>query len=476
MKKVFSLLLAIALVLSLTACATSTPETTEAPQTQGLQVGFGRASILPNGRIHLGGTDSANRGTDQVLDPVYITCIALKDGEQTILVYTMDILNAYDDVVESAKTMILGNTGISKDNILMCATHTHSGVGIGGSWDGVAEYKILFNNAAVSAATMAIADLAPSEVYHGGVETEGLAFVRHYELDNGTFAGSSFGDFKSGKIIGYAEKADSHLGLIRFVRNAEGKKDIVMMSFPAHATFNGQATDLWLSADYPGVARQYVEQNSECMLAFFVGGAGNQVPTSKIPGDGKAESEDYKTHGKLLGEYVVNALPTLTKLENTEVKLMERTYTGASNKEGLEKLPNVGPVIQAGKDYGNVDSRTVAIAREYGFASYFEATSIKSRASYPATFSMDLHAMYIGDLSFIFAPFEMFGTQSMRVRAESPFADTFVISCSEGAEGYLPDIKGFEIGTYEACVTKYERGTAEKVTDTFLEMLNELKG
>ena len=172
---------------------------------------------------------------------------------------------------------------------------------------------------------------------------------------------------------------------------------------------------------------------------------------------------------------MLEAIPTLTKLENTNLKLLNQVYTGNSIKEGLEKLNDVGPVIQAAKDYGNVDSRTVAIAREYGFASYFEANSIKSRASYPATFSMDLHTLSIGELSFVFAPFEMFGTQSKRLREESPYTSTFVITCSEGSQGYLPDARGFEIGSYEACVTKYERGTAEKVTDTFLEMLNTLK-
>lgn len=473
MKKFFCMMMAIAMVVSMAACAAGGSQGEEATAPAGLQVGFGRTSIMPNGTIHLGGTDSANRRTDQVLDPVYITCIALKEGEQTILMYTMDLLNAYDSCIGPAKTMVSSSTGVPQENILMSATHTHSGVGIGGSWDGVDDYKILFNNAAVSAATAAIADMAPAEVYFGGVETEGLAFVRHYELDNGTFAGSSFGDFKSGEIIGHAEKADQYLGLVRITRNE--KKDIILMSFPAHATFNGQATDLWLSADYPGFARQQVENNGNYLAAFFVGGAGNQVPSSKIPGEDKVDGDDYKTHGKLLGDYALEAIPTLTKLENTELKLLGQVYTGNAIKEGLEKLPNVGPVIQAGKEYGNVDTRTVAIAREHGFASYFEATSVKSRASYPATFSMNLNAMSIGELSFVFAPFEMFGTQSMRIRAESPYASTFVITCSGGAEGYLPDLKGFEIGTYEACVTKYERGTAEKVTDTFLEMLNALK-
>lgn len=486
MKKLLCLSLALAMILGLCACGNSTESQSTQPATQAittepqatepenvLQAGFSRIAIMPNGTFHLGGTDSSKRRTDQVLDQVSVTCIALKDNEKTVLVYTMDLLNAYDSCIDPAKASISGNTGIPQENILMNATHTHSGVGIDGSWDGAEEYRITFTNATVSAALGAIADLAPVEVYYGDVQTEGLAFVRHYELDNGTFAGSNFGDFNSGTIVGHAAQADQLLQIVRFERTE--KKDIILMNFPAHPTFNGQVTDLWLSADYPGAARQHVELNGDYQVAFFLGGAGNQTATSRIKGESPVASDDYKAHGQLLGDHVINALPSLTKVEDTTMKLLNQVYTGASCKEGIEKLPAAGTVIAAAKEYGNLDSKTIAIARENGFASYFEANSVKSRSGYPATFSMDLHALTIGDLGFVFAPFEMFGSQSMRLREISPCENTFVVTCSEGAQGYLPDLQGFEMGCYEFCVTRYERGTAEKVTDTFVQMLTTLK-
>lgn len=483
MKKLFCILLSVLTLFSLVACSSagteekadtpqvteSTPETT-APQAQSsLQAGFGRSSIMPNGEVHLAGGDASKRVSTVVLDFLYITCVALKQNDQTVLVYTMDIITADDEVVDPVKVAISGATGVPQENILMNATHTHSSVSIRSNWDGVQDYRNLFSNAAVSAATAAIADLADAEVYHGDAQTEGLAFVRHYELDNGTFAGSNFGDFSSGTVIGHAEKADTLCQIVRFTRADEGKKDIIMMNFPAHATMNGKTTDTMISADFPGTTRQYIEQNTDTLVAYYIAAAGNQVPTTRIKGE--AAAEGYKEYGQVLGQYVVDALPNLTKLESTELKLTTKTFTGGSNKEKMELLPKAAEVIAAGKTYGNTSAEAVSAARANGFSSYFEATAVQSRASLPATISMELKTMTIGNLGFIFAPYEMFGTSAMDLREKSPCDATFIVTCGEGAKGYLPDTRGFEIGCYESCVTQFERGTAEKLVDEFVAML-----
>jgi hypothetical protein len=88
---------------------------------------------------------------------------------------------------------------------------------------------------------------------------------------------------------------------------------------------------------------------------------------------------------------------------------------------------------------------------------------------------MVLRTMTIGNLGFAIAPYEMFGTQGMYIKENSPCPETFIITCSEGAMGYLPSQRGVEIGTYESCVTEFEYGTAEKLADDFVNMLKDMK-
>ena len=123
---------------------------------------------------------------------------------------------------------------------------------------------------------------------------------------------------------------------------------------------------------------------------------------------------------------------------------------------------------------------TTALVAKYGFSSVYEATGLVGRSSYPETFSMELHLMTVDGVSFIFAPFEMFGVTGREIKDTSPYDMTFVITCSENANGYpmgyLPHEYGCEEGFYEYDVTKFARGTAEDLAKTYVELLTEMKG
>lgn len=475
MKRLICLVLSLVLALGLVACGGSGNEGGSGNNnaSAGLQVGFGRESVMPEDftKVHLAGGDASKRIAQSIKDTLYVTCVALKEGDQTILLYTMDIITADDPTVDPIKAAISNTTGVPQENILINATHTHGSISIRTEWDGVAAYRRLFQESMVYAATNAIKDLAPAETYYGGVQTESLAFVRHYELSDGSHAGSNFGNFGNGAIVGHSDVADEELQLVNFVR--EGKKDVLLITFPAHATF-ASTNDTYISADFPSPTRQFIEENSDTQVAYFIAAAGNQVPTSRIK-DEDPYSNDYATYGKALGQYALDALPNLTKTEGSGMKLSTKTVTYPSNKAKLELLPYAGEVISAGKKYGNIASETVAIARENGFSSYFEATAVKNRASFPPTKSMILRTMTIGNLGFAIAPYEMFGTQGMYIKENSPCPETFIITCSEGAKGYLPSQRGVEIGTYESCVTEFEYGTAEKLADDFVNMLKDMQ-
>ena len=77
-----------------------------------IQAGFGRACITPTGTVHLAGGDAAKRRTDTLLDDLYITCVALKEKDETVLIYTMDLIAAEDSFCEPARIAASEATGI----------------------------------------------------------------------------------------------------------------------------------------------------------------------------------------------------------------------------------------------------------------------------------------------------------------------------------------------------------------------------
>ena len=439
--------------------------------TTSLCAGFGRASIMPEGVVHLAGGDAAKRRSTWAKDTLYVTCVALQQSAQKILVYTMDLITADSANSGAAKTAISQATGIPEENILINATHTHASVSIRSEWDGVEEYRAQFRTSMVQAGQDALADLAPATVYYGSTMTERMTFVRHYKLSDGSYAGANFGNFKNGEVIGHSSEADGQLQIVKFAR--EGKKDILMTAFGAHGTFASTA-DTYISADFPSPTREYIEANSDCLVAHFIAAAGDQVPSSRIKTEERFGREEYREYGAALGQYALDAMNNLTQLEEAPLKLLTKTVTYPANKEKLHLLPNVDEVVAKAKELGNIHKETVALAREKGFSSYFEAIAIRGRANAPETRDICLRTMTIGKLGFIFAPYEMFGTQGMYVKEHAPCDMTFVVTCSEGSKGYMPSQLGIRIGCYESCVTQFTPGTAEKLAEQFVEMLKSM--
>lgn len=73
-------------------------------------------------------------------------------------------------------------------------------------------------------------------------------------------------------------------------------------------------------------------------------------------------------------------------------------------------------------------------------------------------------------------PYEMFDTNGMYIKENSPFQMTFVATCANGGYGYFPSLVACKNGGYEPDTGKYEHGSAEILADLYVQMLKDLKG
>ena len=436
--------------------------------TRNFRAGFGREDITPDYPVYLQGGPWKSRRTTGILDRVYATCVALAQGEDTVLLYTLDMKLATDNYIDPAKAAVSKATGIPEEKILFNATHTHSSVAIRYEWEGVERYRAEFNAAAVEAAQAAIADLTEAEIYGGGIRTEGLVFVRHYLMNDGTYCGSNFGSAKSGYKC-HAHDADSELQVAKLART--GKKDIVLLSFPSHGTFNEH--DTLISADFLAGCRKTVEASGDYLVAYFMGASGDQVPSSRIPGEAIA---DYMEHGSKLGSYALQALPTLAKLDKTGMQLTTVTFTAPTNKADMEKLEEAKIIRRLINDHGATSPEVKEAVKKYGFSSRIHANWTVIRSALDDTKSMDLRVLTVGDLAFVLAPYEMFGLHGLEIKEKSPFATTFIITCSEGSFNYIPTLEAFDYGCYEGQCSYFKRGTGDVLVNEFLDILHRHKG
>ena len=471
MKKLICLILALMMVLGLCACAgsgSSEGETQgqEGGAAAGLQVGFAKINITPDYSVGLGGySDAETRRSEGFIDYIYITCIAVTEGEETILLYTLDNCAASKSVADKFRNAVTPVTDIPAEKIFVGATHSHSCPSLGMSDPEGTKYYQQVVDASVQAAQEALADRAPAKLLAATHEVPMMNFIRHYEMADGTYAGSNFGDF-SKVIVGHAHETDPRMILLKFDRE-DDKKDVLMVNWqahPDHGTANGRTN---ISADFPGALRDKLSTDSGCLVAYFTGASGDQNAVSKIPEENP--NLGMKEYGQKMAEHAMEGLAKLQPVEGTVIKT-NRVMWEAEIDHSWDHLLNEAKAVydlwkSAGKTAGD------ALGKTYNFTSSYQARAIISRAGMAATQQLELNSFSIGDVGFITGTMEMFSTTAKYVRANSPYDTTFIIT---GCSGYIPNEAAYDYRSYEADTGYYARGTAEKLAEQYVKMLNDL--
>lgn len=470
MKKIVTILLTLAIVLGLCACTGSNEGGNASGGTEGLQVGFGRASITPDFSVPLGGySDMETRKSEGLVDYIYATCLAFTEGEETILLFTLDLGAANQGIKDDTRNAVSVATGISEDKIFIGATHTHSAPSFSLANDAATtKYRDFYNGAVAQAAKDALADRAAATISTTTTELENMNFVRHYLLENGTYAGSNFGDFATSPIKEHATETDPRMVLVKFDRADESKQDIMLMNWQAHparATENGYNN---ISADFVGAARTKFEGETGMHFAYFTGASGNQNPESKI--DSEMHNLNVKEYGEKLAEHAITAMANMTAVEGSGIKTSRVNFEAEIDHSWDDKLNQANEVYDLWKATSLATGN--AKAKEYGFTSVYQARAIKSRAAMAATGNLELNAIRIGGVGFITGTYEMFSDAGIYVRANSPFETTVICT---GNSGYIPSKEAYDYRSYESDTGYYAQGTAEKLAEKYVEMLNSVQ-
>ena len=418
MKKIISLALSFLLVLGIfSGCEKGGAN----PLAGVFSVGYGKANITPDDSVPLAGFgDNEQRYSNQVMDPIYATCVAFTDEVgTTVLMLGLDLLNTDEDRANEARVLITEATGVPGDHIQFSASHTHSSVTlgtVGGSKTAAVEK---FRQGCLEAALQAMADRKPAKMEATFTRPDNLNFRRHYILDDGTYQAYKVGLLPSERVHGHLGKADNLLQLVKFTR--EGGKDVILINWQAHYCGANSINYNGISADYPGVLRSELETQLNCHAAFVLGGAGNVVCNTKVHNKhivSEYTAESYITHGKLLAAEAVKAAENFQPAQTGKIFLTADNFVFETRKH---------PVYT------------------FGF----------------------------GEFACAFAPFEIFDMHAQSVRENSPYKYTFYASCANAGNGmkYLPHEESFTYYCYETDATLYGKGAGEALRDQLTDMM-----
>jgi len=460
MKRILSLLLAVAMLLSFAACSssleaeetdlkTTAAEKTETAETEeelkekdtspivypkGFSVGFGRKEVNPPTGTGLGGYGNhMTRLSKKILDDLMLTCTAICDGENVVLLYSTDLVGIGPSIVDYVQKLVERNFGIPKENVIINATHTHSSPAMYNSnVTGMAKYTKIYYETAKEIAEEALRDLAPAQILIGQSETEGLSYVRRYvNKVTGEYLGKNLSPGQDPNVVAHESEEDEVLQVIRFDRSE--KKDVVLVNWQCHPTAPGGENSFDVSADFISTLREQAEADYDVLVSYHQGAAGNLAQTGYLQGD-RNNSADFYQQGRDIAAVVGKALQNATAVQSGKIRAKITNYKGTFKEEILNGTQT----------------------RAYGE-------------------SIPLYTITCGDLAFCSIPGELHDSLGRDLREASPYKMTFLCGYSNGMNGYIPASFSFPNGGYEVGQTHYVQGTGEALIAAHLTELNAQK-
>jgi neutral ceramidase len=410
-----------------------------------LYAGASAVDITPGAPIFLHGYPHVNRISTGVHDPLFASALFLGDGATGVLFVACDLLSISKGLTGRARQRIKAATGVNAAGIVVSATHTHSGpkmiLKLGQEADKAipppdAHYPGKVEDAIVAAAFQAWSNRVAAEVALVQADARGVGTNRHDP----------------------SGPSDPRVPVL-MVRSLSDCKPIgLMLSVCMHPTVLHEDSTL-VSADFPGLARQYIQRavlGTDCPVVYQTGTAGNQSPRHVTRAN---TFDEARRLGEILGRSVEAALAEaqFTRIlplacMNDHVDLPPRKFVSPieaarslkAAHDRLDSLRKEGASRTAVRTaecdwFGAEETLTLAHAAESG----------RIQDTLASILPVEIQIIRVGPRIYVAWPGEMFVEFGLNLVEHC--ANTFVISLANGElQGYLVTREAVEQGYYEA--------------------------
>ena len=435
------------------------------------KVGAAIVSITPEPGTPMAGYYT-RRASEGQLDPLNARCLVIdRDGVKVALI-ACDLISMPRNVVDEARKLIETQTEIPGANVMISATHTHTGpvllgrsvrdTAIANDSDAAQAYIARLPRLIAQSAKDANAKLASGKLSVGLGREENLSFNRRYFMSDNT-VGWNPGKLNP-KIVKPAGPIDPDVPVI-YAETADGAPIATYVNFAMHLDTVG---GLRLSADYVYELSELLSRikTREMVTLFTIGCAGdiNHVNVkSPDPQKGPAEARRIGTvlAGEVLKTYArlqpVPAAPIRVKTARLELPL----------------APITAQDIAAAEDVvAKLKTATVPFLQQ---VKAFKVLDVQARQGKPL--EVEVQVIAIGDdLAIVSLPGEIFVELGLDIKKVSPFKHTILAELANGAVGYIPTKAAFDQGNYEPISARCAAGSGEMIAQAAMKLLKELKG
>jgi len=399
---------------------------------EGFSAGAAKVLITPEIPIPMSGYGSRKAPFKGVHDDIFARAVVVSDGEHKAALLSAEVIGFSNAFWEECTGLISKETGIDQDYILLTAVHNHNGPTTSvynkeKSAD-VSTYLEVLQKKLLEVTKAAIERLSPATI--GAGKGECRMNINRVASDG-----------KGGITLGRNPygPCDHEVGVVR-INNGSGEPLAILVNWPCHAVVLGPKNH-YISGDWPGAASNFVEKGtgSEVIAPILVGASGDINPIYGPHIDFEI-TRSYSFGKDAIGEDLANE----TMRVSGEIK--------TTPKGSISALQRVISLPLKEKE-GNLQQPEST-----------KNNSLKVRLS----------AIKIGNVVLTGVSGEVFNQISVRMREQSPYSNTFMITHCNGSSGYLVTDEAYAIGGYETRSTRAKSGAEKAIIENLLGMIDEL--
>lgn len=395
-------------------------------------------------------------------DPLHAKAVVFEEGGTRAAVVACDVTALPTKIVEQTRRLIGERTAVPPENVMISATHTHSGPVLSPRFfehASPAQMKLALDylerlpEMIAESVRVAETDLAPARLQAAIGEVPDVAFNRRYLMKTGLVSvNPGARAIAKGQVIRAAGPTDPRLPLV-YIDTPEGAPLVTMVNFGIHLD---TMTGFSYSADFPYELAQILAavKGPGMLTQFTIGAAGDinhyRVLDPRGPHFGHGPQESARIGALLAGE-VVRKYGEVETVADSPLKVSRERVRLIANK-----------VIAADDEPADGNPPST------------ESPHDSALGANPYAFEAEVMTITIGDqLAFVGMPGEIFAELGLALKARSPFKYTFLNALANGGIGYVPSDAALSQGAYGASPTstRCTPGSGEALVDSAVRQL-----
>ncbi len=447
-----------------------------------LQFGTAVREITPGYPVWMHGYSDRDHRSDGIAEPLFLGCLAIGNGDTTVLLITCDLVGIQDHVCQRLCALLEHETGIGYPDVLLSCSHTHFAPALhagGYRWpqpgivDPDPRFVADFEAKLVEVAHESLRNMQRGQLETTRVSVPQVLFNRRTVKADGSVE-TNF--VYPGEPRAYTfSPIDPELTVLRLT-DALGVK-AVLANFGCHPVTGGGSRErdhYRISSDYVFYLRQTIARRYACPAFFTLGAAGDAVPINRY--------EDCRQRiGSVLGNAAILAERTFEAEDSTEietdwvgldVRTIMHTDSGVAQAEFDQARAAFLALFNDPQAKPDSDAwRAASDAYEQK-----QTALLRSRLYPDNRHTVRIQFLRIGSTVWVGLPFEVLSEISTRMKRQFPHS--VLVSCAGGYQGYLPLACEYARGGYEASPssTHLEPGTADRLLDVVLDKLQAWSG